>query len=184
MGLPTGIHTLSQTVERDGGENTVHPVAVSTPKGIVLVDTGYTGTEAQIASNLEEGDLTYDDVRGVVLTHQDGDHAGALEEVVLRTDALVFAHESATPYIDGRKHPIKSPAGERYEPVAVDVNLVDGISFRTDAGPIEVVFTPGHAPGHISLYFTSRRSGFSSQGMPSRPTNADCRDRTSSALRT
>ena len=40
---------------------------------------------------------------------------------------------------------------ERLEPVGVDEHLEDGA--RLDlAGGIRVIFTPGHTPGHISLY--------------------------------
>ena len=40
---------------------------------------------------------------------------------------------------------------ERLEPVEVDEHLEDGE--RLDlAGGIRVIFTPGHTPGHLSLY--------------------------------
>jgi glyoxylase-like metal-dependent hydrolase (beta-lactamase superfamily II) len=40
---------------------------------------------------------------------------------------------------------------ERHEPVGVDEYLEDGS--RLDlAGGIRVIFTPGHTPGHLSLY--------------------------------
>jgi glyoxylase-like metal-dependent hydrolase (beta-lactamase superfamily II) len=40
---------------------------------------------------------------------------------------------------------------ERLEPVGVDEHLEDGD--RLDlAGGIRVIFTPGHTPGHLSLY--------------------------------
>lgn len=152
MELATGIYALSQTVDRNGTERTFHPAAVTTPKGVVLVDAGDPGTLEQIEANLESEGLSLDDVRAVVMTHQDGDHAGALRAMVDRTGAVVYAHGRSAPYLDGREHPIKSPPGQRYDPVDVDVELVDGVAFRTDAGPMEVVYTPGHAPGHISLY--------------------------------
>ena len=33
----------------------------------------------------------------------------------------------------------------------------EGDQFTTSAGAAEIVFTPGHAPGHISLYFEAER---------------------------
>lgn len=57
------------------------------------------------------------------------------------------------PSILRRKHPIKSPEHHRYKSMEVDINVVDGVTFRPDTGPMEVVFTPGHTSGHISLYF-------------------------------
>ncbi|MFB6298631.1 MAG: MBL fold metallo-hydrolase [Halobacteriales archaeon] len=153
MALTAGVHVLSQTIEQDGVENTIHPAAVETPKGVMLLDVGYPGATDQIAAGLEDVGFEWTDVRSVLLTHQDGDHAGALQAVVERTDAIVYAHEICSPYVDGRKHPIKSPEGQRYPPADVDVDVVGGVTFRTVAGPMEVIYTPGHAPGHVSLYF-------------------------------
>jgi glyoxylase-like metal-dependent hydrolase (beta-lactamase superfamily II) len=153
MELTPGVHALTETVDRGDRTVTVHPAAVETPTGLLLVDAGYAGELDQLDAALRDAGLGLDDVRAVLVTHQDGDHAGALREVVDRTGAVVYAHANCAPYLDGRKEPIKSPEGERYPPVDVDVELVDGVSFRTDAGPMDAVFTPGHAPGHVSLYF-------------------------------
>lgn len=157
MELTAGVYAFPQTIERDGTENTIHPAAVETPNGVVLLDVGYQGLTDQIEDNLDEVDHGWDDVQAVVITHQDSDHAGALNEVIERTNAVVYAHERCVPYVDGREHPLKSPEDQRYPAVDVDVTLVDGVSFRTDAGPMEVVFTPGHAPGHLSLHFPDER---------------------------
>lgn len=153
MELPDGVHSFPQTLEQDGTEKTISPAAVETPKGVVLIDTGYPGLVDQTGDNLAAAGFDWDDVASVVLTHHDTDHAGSLSAIVDRTDGVVYAHERAAPFIDGREEPIKSPDGERYPAVDVDIELVDGVSFRTAAGPMDVVFTPGHAPGHVSLHF-------------------------------
>jgi len=153
MELADGVYAFPQTIERDGIENTINPAAVERPKGLVLLDAGYPGLTDQLAANLDDAGFGWDDVSGVLVTHQDGDHAGSLSTVVDRTDAVVYAHERCAPYVSGEKQPIKSPDGERYPPAGVDVELVGGVSFRTTAGPMDVVFTPGHAPGHVSLHF-------------------------------
>ncbi|WP_340099997.1 MBL fold metallo-hydrolase [Salinibaculum salinum] len=152
MELTDGVYAFPQTIERGGTEQTFHPSAVETPKGVILVDVGFPGLADQIEGNLTEAGFEWNDVCAVVLTHQDGDHAGGLADVLDHADATVYAHERCAPYVDGRKHPIKSAGEDRYPPAPVDVELVDGVSFRTDAGPMDVVFTPGHAPGHISLH--------------------------------
>ena len=157
MELASGAYVFPQTIDRGDTEVTINPAAVETSKGVVLLDVGFPGQTEQIEENLTQADLSWDDVAAVVITHQDGDHAGVLSEVVERTDAVVYTHERCAPYVDGREHPIKSPEDQRYDPVNVDVGLVDGVSFRTDAGPMDVIFTPGHAPGHISLYFPHER---------------------------
>jgi glyoxylase-like metal-dependent hydrolase (beta-lactamase superfamily II) len=75
----------------------------------------------------------------------------------------VFAHPADAAHIDGSLRPLKpSPEMlerrpqmrevlERLEPVRVDEHLADGD--RLDlAGGTRVIFTPGHTPGHLSLY--------------------------------
>jgi glyoxylase-like metal-dependent hydrolase (beta-lactamase superfamily II) len=152
MELTDGVHAFPQTIERDSGDQTFYPSAVETPKGLLLVDVGFPGLADQIETNLTEAGLEWSNVRAVVLTHQDGDHAGGLAAVLDHVDATVYAHQRCAPYVDGREHPLKSAGEDRYPPAPVDVELVDGVSFRTNAGPMNVVFTPGHTPGHISLH--------------------------------
>ena len=152
MELTDGVFAFPQTLTRDGTEQTFYPSAVETELGLLLVDVGFPGLTDQVGSNLAEAGYDWADVHGIVLTHQDGDHAGGLADVLDRTDATVYAHESCAPYVDGREHPLKSGADDRYPPARVDVELVDGVRFNTAAGPMEVVFTPGHTPGHISLF--------------------------------
>lgn len=155
--LADGVHALDLTVDRGDRTATFHPAAVETPRGVILLDTGLPGTEGLLGEELDDAGLSFEDVRIVLLTHQDSDHAGSTATVADRTGALVAAHGEAAPYVDGREHPLKSGDGERYPPVAVDVELVDGVRFRTDAGPMDVVFTPGHAPGHVSLFLPDER---------------------------
>lgn len=153
MELTDGVYALSQTIEREGATQTFHPAAVETPKGLLLVDVGYDELRDQFGAALADAGFDWSDVASVLITHQDGDHAGALASVVDETGAVVYAHGECAPYLDGREEPIKSPDGQRYPPATVDVELVDGVTFATAAGPMEVLFTPGHAPGHVSLYF-------------------------------
>jgi glyoxylase-like metal-dependent hydrolase (beta-lactamase superfamily II) len=50
-----------------------------------------------------------------------------------------------------QRRPQRREALERLEPLGVDEHLEDGD--RLDiAGGARVIFTPGHTPGHLSLY--------------------------------
>lgn len=151
MELARGVHALEVTVERGDREMEFYPTAVETEHGTILVDVGLENHVDAYLDVLQAVDLDLDSVTKIVITHQDGDHAGALAEFADATDATVYAHRLATPFIDGERNLAKGDG--RYPPVPVDVQLVDGVRFRTWAGQMEVVFTPGHAPGHISLYF-------------------------------
>jgi glyoxylase-like metal-dependent hydrolase (beta-lactamase superfamily II) len=145
----SGVHALPLSFERGESEMVITPVAVETPRGLLLVDVGLPGAVEQLSVHLADLGFEWDDVWGVVLTHHDGDHVGALPEVLDQTDAVVFAHREEAPYVDGREEPIK---GGESVGVPVDAELAGGATFRTTDGPMRVVETPGHSPGHVSLF--------------------------------
>lgn len=151
MELTRGVHALEVTADLGDRSMTIYPTVVETDRGAILVDVGLeTHVDATIDA-LHEAGFSLDDIGTILLTHQDGDHVGGLAEIADATDATVMAHRLATPFINGERDLVKGDS--RYPPIPVDVQLVDGVQFRTWAGQMHVVFTPGHAPGHISLYF-------------------------------
>src|SRR5215212_7835461 len=131
--------------------------------GNTLVDTGLPGQEEALASVLDEAGVGVRDLRRIILTHQDLDHIGSGAALVRQSGARVLAHAADAPYIEGELRPLK-PTPEmleqrpqmrevlqRLEPVGVDESLEDGEHLDL-AGGIRVIFTPGHTPGHTSLY--------------------------------
>jgi glyoxylase-like metal-dependent hydrolase (beta-lactamase superfamily II) len=152
MILPSGVHDLAVTYERDGCELALHPVAVETHRGLVLVDVGLPGAVPRLRVALDAAGFALADVATVLLTHHDGDHAGALAALREEVDVPVLAHADEAPYVDGRAFPVKSdPDDGRYPETPVDVELVGDETLHTTAGPMHVVNTPGHSPGHVSL---------------------------------
>lgn len=155
MQVTDGVYALPLDVEIADREMTLNPVAVETPRGLLLLDTGMPGGADDLADALATEGLDIADTWGVVVTHQDVDHAGCLADVVDRTGAVVFAHEADAPYVEGAVELVKSTEERSmsYPAATVDVRLVGGETFATDAGPMEAVYTPGHSPGHTSYYF-------------------------------
>lgn len=152
MELAPGVRSLSLSIEYGETEMTLRPVLVETGRGPLLVDVGLPGTIDALAAELADTGRALDDVRTVVLTHHDGDHAGALRDLLGRTDAITVAHREEAPFVVGDREPLKA-AGDRYPPAPIDVEIVGGVVFDTRAGPMQAVETPGHSPGHVSLYF-------------------------------
>lgn len=153
MELAPGIHSLKLSYERGGEQLTIHPVAVETRRGLMFIDAGLPESFGQIETRLGDIDRSLDDIVRVVLTHQDADHAGAVQEILNRTGAETLAHVDDAPYIDGRKRPIKSQGDQRYTPAPIDLGVVGGERLRTQAGPAHLIHTPGHTPGHLSVLF-------------------------------
>src|SRR5215213_750842 len=136
---------------------------VDEQNGNTLVDAGLPDQMEAISAALVEAGIGVRDLRRIIFTHQDLDHVGSGAALVRRSGARVLAHPADAPHIEGRQRPLKpSPEMleqrpqmrevlERLEPVGVDEHLEDGE--RLDlAGGIRVIFTPGHTPGHLSLY--------------------------------
>lgn len=155
MELTDGVYGLSLDVSLGDREMTLNPVAVETPKGLLLLDVGLPDGVDDLAAGLETEGLALEDTWAVLVTHQDLDHAGCLAAVVERTDAVVFAHEADAPYLEGEKELVKSSDERPMEiaPTTVDIQLTGGETFATSTGPMRTVYTPGHSPGHTSVYF-------------------------------
>ena len=149
MKIADGIYGLPQILELGEQKEKIYPVAVEDEENLILIDAGLPGNIDVIEENLEEHGSSLEDVEKLILTHQDFDHCGCATELVEETDATVFAHNDDAPAIDGREDPIKGE--ERYPTLDVDVELVGGETIRTENRELEVIHTPGHTPGHISI---------------------------------
>ena len=64
------------------------------------------------------------------------------------TDPLVVAHAADAPAISGAEPLLKADPDDRPASVDVDLEVVDGVRFRTHAGSMDVVATPGHVSLH------------------------------------
>lgn len=151
---------------RPGGDYMNLSLILDAEHGPTLVDTGLPGRLPAIEAALAEIGLKVQDLKRIILTHQDIDHIGSLAEIVRASGAKVLAHEAEAPHIDGRKKWVKMPPPEALEqmspemraflergaePAQVNQLLHDGEVLDT-AGGVRVIYTPGHTPGHISLY--------------------------------
>jgi glyoxylase-like metal-dependent hydrolase (beta-lactamase superfamily II) len=136
---------------------------VDEQNGNMLVDAGLPDQAEAIGVALLEGGIGVRDLKRIIFTHQDLDHVGSGAALVRQSGARVLAHPADAPHIDGSLRLLKPSAEmleqrpqmreilERLEPVGVDEHLEDGARLEI-AGGIRVIFTPGHTPGHISLY--------------------------------
>ncbi len=81
-------------------------------------------------------------LEAVVLTHHHGDHIGGLQRLVSRLKLPVWAHARTADRL----------------PVKADRLLVDGDVLSLGEMRWRVLFTPGHAQGHVCLYDESSRA--------------------------
>lgn len=157
----------------------IHPVVLKDHENMVLIDCGYAGFLAAIEQAMEENNLSCNDLTHVLITHQDHDHMGALSELKQKYPRIkVVAGEKESPYISGKLKSLRLEQAEAMQqnlpeeqkqfgldfcnilrsvrPVDVDVEGKDGDIFNW-CGGCTIVATPGHTPGHISVYVNQKR---------------------------
>ena len=164
MQIVDGVYVLPiQRGPQEAGAFLNLTLVVDEKEGATLVDAGLPGQAEAIASALGKAGVRPRDLRRVIFTHQDLDHVGSGAALVRQSGARVLAHPADAPYIDGNLRPLKVTPEmlerrpqmrevlERLEPVGIGEYLEDGSRLEL-AGGLRVIFTPGHTPGHLSLY--------------------------------
>ena len=147
MRVADGIHKVE-------GVRVANVWLVESEDGLLLVDTGTRfGTSKRVLEAIHDLGHEPSDLRDIVITHYDMDHAGSAAELKRRTGARIAMHELDAPVLAGRERPHKLPPVMRalyrlfVRSVTPDRLLRDGDT----VGPLRVVHVPGHTPGSIAL---------------------------------
>ncbi len=146
------------------GEPQANPT--NEPAEWVLVDAGFFGYANQIRAKAESLYGLGTKPKAIVLTHGHADHIGSLESLLKEWDVPVYAHRLELPYLTGKSsYPPPDPAigggGMAYMSWIFPIGPIDlggRVRAIADNGEIpelpgwRAIHTPGHAPGHISLF--------------------------------
>lgn len=136
----------------------IHPTLLWDQDMAVLIDTGFPGQMEELREAMAQVGVSLDQLSAVILTHQDVDHIGCLPELIQTCGQhiRVYAHALEQPYIQGELPLLKDAHLENPQKGRVDVTLSDGEELPF-CGGIQIIHTPGHTPGHISLYLTQSK---------------------------
>jgi glyoxylase-like metal-dependent hydrolase (beta-lactamase superfamily II) len=132
----------------------------------MLIDAGMKGTAGLIRKAAERRFGPDSKPSGIILTHGHFDHVGALHDLAEQWRIPIYAHRLEAPYLDGRaSYPPPDPS--------VGGGLMARMAGLYPRGPVNVsrwlrllpsdgsvpympgwqwLPTPGHTPGHISLW--------------------------------
>jgi glyoxylase-like metal-dependent hydrolase (beta-lactamase superfamily II) len=141
-------------------------------RGWVLVDTGIPGAADRIAGAAERRYGVGCRPAAIILTHGHFDHVGNLRALANRWDVPIYAHRLELPYLTGRSsYPPPDPtvgggvmarmaALYPKRPIDVSDRVVELPADGSVPGALgwRWIATPGHAPGHVSLFRDSDRA--------------------------
>lgn len=116
-------------------------------KQAIVIDPG--GDAERIVATLVDKELT---VTAIVATHAHFDHLVAAEALREQTGAPFYMHDSDKPLLDWYEESGRMFLGiELGAPPAVDTGASEGDLLTAGGVQLEVIHTPGHSPGSISL---------------------------------
>ncbi|MCR8635070.1 MBL fold metallo-hydrolase [Paenibacillus radicis (ex Xue et al. 2023)] len=184
MKIANGVEMLEISATVMGKMDVIHPTLIWDEDTAVLVDTGFPGQMPLIIEAMEKAGVPFKKLNKIIMSHQDLDHIGSLPAILQESSQKieVLANEVEKPYIQGDKRQVKiTPEAitqalqslppnvpeewrtafkavlENPPKASVDRTIEDGEELPYNGG-ITVINTPGHTPGHISLYHKSSKT--------------------------
>jgi hydroxyacylglutathione hydrolase len=136
-------------------ENCFVACAEGSDRGLV-VDPG---EEAErVLAAVEETGIA---VEAILLTHCHFDHIGAVAPVATATGAPVYCPELEVPVLADIMAYVPFPGIGPYESYEADERVSGGETLELAGLTIDVLFTPGHSPGHVTYSVRDEETLFS-----------------------
>ena len=163
--LAPGVHVLGG---RKGGH--VRAFLLDAGGELTLVDTLFEGDARDVLGAIRQLGRSPGDLKRILLSHAHRSHLGGLAALKRETGATVLAHEWEADIVAGERPAqsvgLKPTRPFRTYPFQVGIFLgrpkhvpceVDDLATEGDAvGPLRVLHTPGHSPGHLAFWWEER----------------------------
>jgi glyoxylase-like metal-dependent hydrolase (beta-lactamase superfamily II) len=177
-----GVHTITLPMPWELESVNVHLVRLD--DGYLLIDSGIATEECfeALESSLEELGVKWPDIRMLCLTHLHPDHIGLSWKILELSGARLLMHRVEADYLALVAREARAPffaeamlrsgvpqemqtkmdramrdIRRHFHPHAPDWLLEGGENIPVRGGTLEVVWTPGHSPGHVCLYSQEHR---------------------------
>jgi glyoxylase-like metal-dependent hydrolase (beta-lactamase superfamily II) len=185
--IPPGVHRVELPLPFGLGAINVYLVRLS--DGWLLIDCGMDTPACfdALQGALAGLGIAPREIRHLLITHFHPDHVGLAPRILAETGAQLWMHPAeekmlrwisdADVYYAWQSDILRSAgvgpalihsiacAMEAMQPnfqaLTADVHLTGGETIQSEAGPLAVVATPGHSPGHLCLYASQPHALFS-----------------------
>jgi glyoxylase-like metal-dependent hydrolase (beta-lactamase superfamily II) len=136
---------VEATADRQFGTNS-YLVEDEDTKDAVVIDAN---VEPQLMIDLVRDRQAQ--VRAILLTHTDIDHVAGLPALLAAVGEIpVAVHDAEREFVAEGK-PMRREFGASLDAIANVESLVEGETYRAGSLTFEVMHTPGHSPGGVSL---------------------------------
>jgi len=176
--IADGIYTISQ---RNGGR--VHSYLIDDGNELTLIDTLFDKDGERIVRAIGQIGRQVTDLKNILISHAHRSHIGGTAVLKKLSGAKVWIHEWEADILAGdrKAQPCsiipQAPLGAYY----IQFGLAIGFGWHTaceaDAffregdriGPLQIIHTPGHSPGHMAFYWKERAFLFAGDALATWP---------------
>lgn len=174
------LYVLEINFEINGTMESIYPVLLSSENEMILIDCGYPNFLQLIEECASKNTIDLEKLTKLIITHHDFDHMGSAADLKSKYPNIkILASSKDKNYINGKEKSLRLQQAESVyndlpddqkeaaltfhkllesvDNVDVDIILNDGDIFDW-CGGMEIVETPGHMPGHISIYLKESKT--------------------------
>lgn len=155
----------------------VHAFLIQDGQDLILIDTLFDADAQVILDQIHALGKTVSDLKHIILTHGHRAHLGGLATLKKLSGARIYAHPWEADIVSGDRtqqgvnlRPISNSLVvwpilffgtllgplSNHKPAQVDQLIDEG----DQIGPVRVLHTPGHTPGHLAFYYPEKRALF------------------------
>ncbi len=174
------LYVLEIDFELNGAIDSIYPVILQDENEMILIDCGYPNFLQLIEECASKNTIDLEKLTKLIITHHDFDHMGSAADFKSKYPNIkILASSKDAKYINGKEKSLRLQQAESInndlpddqkeaalsfqkllesvDNVDVDITLNDGDIFDW-CGGMEIVETPGHMPGHISIYLRESKT--------------------------